>query len=178
MTIGHVNLGQGARQLVSLVALVIPGLAMAHGAPEIEGAPPALIEASMTTKPDIPGLNAMIVDGPRPAIFLSYQGEQPITVLGSEGEAFLRFTGHSVLVNPASPSWQGLPNAPALAEQTGATWATVNHSGSFIWLDPRLDTEAKGHHGAKPLGGWSIELETANGERERVAGLFSRRPLQ
>ncbi|OZB12193.1 MAG: hypothetical protein B7X58_11945, partial [Marinobacter sp. 34-60-7] len=144
----------------------------------IGGAPSAIVEARMTAKPDIPGLNAMIVDGPRPAIFLSYRGEQPLTVLGSQGEAFLKFTGHSVLVNPDSPSWQALPNAPVLPEQEDAAWSTLSHSGSFSWLDPRLDPEARGHHDAEPLGGWSIELEIANGERERVAGLFSRRTIQ
>lgn len=178
MTIGRMNPDRRAKRLAGLLSLLAPMLALAHGAPDIEGAPPALVEARMTAKPDIPGLNAMIVDGPRPAIFLSYRGEQPLTVLGSEGEAFLRFTGHSVLVNPDSPSWQALPNAPVLPEQEDAAWTTLSHSGSFSWLDPRLDTGARGHHDTEPLGGWSIELETANGTRERVAGLFHRRPLQ
>ena len=139
------------------------------------------MQARITEQPNIQGLHALILDAPRPGILLSYQGEQPLTVLGIEGEAFLRFTGKTVMVNPGSPSWRALPNAPDLSGITadaGETWETLSQSASFGWLDPRLEIPAGLKHQEEVSQEWSITLQTASGERAKIVGELRRKSLR
>ncbi|EDM47884.1 hypothetical protein [Marinobacter algicola] len=173
------TIGQTGNHLVSLViggltALVASGLAGAHGAPEVEGVPDGIVKAQITKHPDIPGLSAMILDAPRPGILLRYKGEEPLTVLGADGEAFIRFTRTEVTVNTNSPSWKALPNPSAEAEET--SWVTLSQSGSFGWLDARLnalhDTEdTRANHP------WSIPLTTERGDIGRIEGNLTFTPI-
>lgn len=124
----------------------------------------------------------MILDAPRPAIMVSYRGSDPVTILGSEGEAFLRFTGEAVLVNPQSPSWKALPNAPSLARMEsgdagpGIAWARLSESPSYGWLDARLAPEQP-HHGNSEPEGWAIKVQTESGETAEISGVFTQKSL-
>ncbi|SNC77136.1 hypothetical protein SAMN04487881_3809 [Marinobacter sp. es.048] len=166
--------------LFSLLPLMASGPAGAHGAPDAEGAPSEIVQARITAQPNIQGLNAMILDAPRPGILLSYRGDTPLTVLGTQNEAFLRFTGKSVMVNTDSPSWRALPNAqnlPGRIDDGSGEWAILSQSASFGWLDPRLEATESMHHHGKELQGWSIILKTASGETATIDGELRRKPL-
>lgn len=167
--------------LFGLLPLMASAPAGAHGAPDAEGAPSEIVQARITMQPNIQGLNAMILDAPRPGILLSYRGETPLTVLGTQDEAFLRFTGKTVMVNPDSPSWRALPNAPALSGTLGEEndrWAILSRSSSFGWLDPRLEATEGIHHQGKGLQNWSITLQTASGETATIDGELRRKSLR
>lgn len=171
--------------LSCLVLLSAPGLAGAHGAPEVDEVPEGFVKASITSQPAIQGLNALILDAPRPGIMLRYEGDDRLTVLGTEGEQFLRFTRDAIEVNVASPSWKGLPNAPKLAETEVAqpdhssgqpSWVTLSRSGSFGWLDPRLNELHAGDHQKGPRA-WSIGIETAEGRTDHISGELTFHPI-
>ncbi|WP_417531579.1 hypothetical protein [Marinobacter lipolyticus] len=167
-----------------MLLLSASGLAGAHGAPEVDEVPEGFVKASITSQPDIQGLRALILDAPRPAILLRYQGDDSVTVLGTEGEKFLRFSRDAVEVNVASPSWKDLPNAPKLPENEATqsdqsdqpTWTTLSQSGSFGWLDPRLNEPHNGDHlnGPRP---WSIGIETAEGITDHIRGELIFKPI-
>lgn len=185
MTIGQTGTGMAGLVLFGLASLSAPGLAGAHGAPEVEGVPEGFVKARITDRPDIEGLSAMILDAPRPGIMLRYKGEKPLTVLGTDGEAFLRFTRTEVAVNTNSPSWRSLPNrSPATepvsgdGQQAGHTsWMTLSQSGSFGWLDPRLNALEDSHSGDGSQT-WSIALGTADGGTDHIGGRLTFTPLQ
>lgn len=177
---GHT--GRVRRVLFGLVSLSVAGLAEGHGAPTVDGAPPDIIEARITHQPDVPGFRAMILEGPRPGILMHYQGSETLTVLGTDGEPFLRFTGTSVMANPESPGWQSLPNGPALqsvreAGDRGKDWVAMSRSGSFGWLDPRLYPSHRSFNSTEGPLNWSITLRTASGDIETIGGELTRRPL-
>lgn len=174
--------GKVRRVLFGLVSLSVAGLAEGHGAPTVDGAPPDIIEARITHQPALPGFRAMILEGPRPGILMRYQGNQPVTVLGTGGEPFLRFTGRSVMANPNSPDWQALPNRPARqanekAGEHDKDWVELSRSGSFGWLDPRLYPSHRSFNSTEGPLSWSITLRTASGDIETIAGELTRRPL-
>lgn len=181
MTIGQTRTRVAGLVMFGLASLSATGLAGAHGAPEVAGVPEGIVKANITEHPDIQGLNAMILDAPRPGIMLRYQGKQSLTVLGMNGEAFLRFTGTEVAVNINSPSWKALPNRekrPDSLSDTGqTTWVTLSQSGSFGWLDPRLNVlhDARAETGAQT---WSIALSTADGKTDHVGGKLTFTPFQ
>ena len=177
---GRISTGGLPLVLFGLLPLVASAPAGAHGAPDAEGAPSEIVQARITEQPNIQGLNAMILDAPRPGILLSYRGDTPLTVLGTQDEAFLRFTGKTVMVNTDSPSWQALPNAPALLgtpSEERDRWATLSQSTSFGWLDPRLAAMENMHHREPEHQSWSITLQTASGETAMITGELRRRTL-
>ncbi|WP_449287358.1 hypothetical protein [Marinobacter sp. PE14] len=177
---GGISTGGLPLVLFGLLPLMTPAPAGAHGAPDTEGAPSEIVQARITVQPNIQGLNAMILDAPRPGILLSYRGDTPLTVLGTQDEAFLRFTGKTVMVNTDSSSWRSLPNAPTLSgtpEEESDSWAILSQSASFGWLDPRLEATESMHHQGKELQGWSITLQTATGETATIDGELRRKPL-
>lgn len=173
------NSGQtGARlaglALFGLASLSAPGLAGAHGAPDVEGAPEGIVKARITHQPDIPGLSAIILDAPRPGIMLRYEGSETLTVLGTEGEDFLTFSRTEVTANPQSPSWQGLPNN--LAEPDHPFRVELSQTGSYGWLDPRLDASEDMHHKGS-TSDWTIEIRTTGDDTAHISGTLSYVPI-
>lgn len=168
----------------AVVLLSASGLAAAHGAPAADEVPEGFVKASITRHPDIQGLSALILDAPRPGIMLRYRGDAPLTVLGTGGEKFLRFTRSSVEVNVTSASWQSLPNAPRLPDgeavradpHGSASWTTLSRSGSFGWLDPRLSTHEGPGQGFPDT--WSIAVETPGGGIDHIRGELAFKPIQ
>ncbi|WP_273428911.1 hypothetical protein [Marinobacter sp.] len=152
--------------LFGLVSLSVSGLAGAHGAPDADNIPSGVVKASITEQPGIPGLSTLILDAPRPGVMLSYRGEEPITILGTDGEAFLKFNQNRVEAYTGSASWQALPSAPQgvadAASETG-TWVIVSNSGSFGWLDPRLNALQDAHGDAGEFAQWRIPVKLGSG---------------
>lgn len=180
MTIGQAGTGLAGLVLFGLASLSASGLAGAHGALELEGVPEGIFKARITERPDIQGLSAMILDAPRPGILLRYNGEKPLNVLGMDGELFLRFTRTEVSANTNSPSWKALPNqSVAITEQDSgqAVWMALSRSGSFAWLDPRLNTFEDAHSADGPQT-WSIAVAYADGDTDHIAGTLTFTPLQ
>lgn len=162
--------------LLGICLVAASPLAIGHGAPDISSQPEGLIKIRITSVPDRDAINALILDAPRPGILLSYQGEDPITVLGSNNEPMLRFSRTSVEANSASPTWQALPNVKAtnsvrtnLDGVADEHWVTLSNSGSFGWLDPRLAVAAE-HREHDSGSGWSIPIRTLNDGVKQLRG--------
>jgi hypothetical protein len=160
--------------LFGLASLSASGLAGAHGAPESEGVPEGIVKARITDQPDIPGLSAIILDAPRPGILLRYQGAETVTVLGTEEEDFLRFSQTNVMANPQSPSWQALPNSSTGSDHQ--SWQPLSQSGSFGWLDPRLNTLEGTDHKGEPRD-WKIKIRTTGGDTAHIRGTLTYVPI-
>lgn len=181
MTIGQTRTAFTGLVLFGLACLSAPGLAGAHGALELDDVPEGFVKASITDRSAIEGLNAMILSAPRPGIMLRYSGEQPITVLGMQGEAFLLFSRTGVSVNSNSPSWAALnAGATPVAKSSTASdsskepsWVTLSESGSFSWLDPRLNAMKDRHHGGDTSKQWSIPLMRADGKTDQISGMLT-----
>ncbi|WP_373188271.1 hypothetical protein [Halopseudomonas sp.] len=181
MTIGQTRTAFTGLVLFGLACLSASGLAGAHGGLELDVVPEGFVKASITDRPEIRGLSSLILAAPRPGIMLRYNGEQPLTVLGTEGEAFLRFTRTGVSVNTASPSWEASNDKPpasapnTTADDTSAepSWVTLSDSGSFSWLDPRLNTMADVHHEADTRKEWTIAVRKPDGEVDQIRGTLT-----
>ncbi|MEA1079808.1 hypothetical protein [Marinobacter qingdaonensis] len=161
--------------LFGLVSLAVSGPAGAHGAPDADKVPAGVVKASITEQPGIPGLSTLILDAPRPGILLSYRGNEPITILGTEGEAFLRFSPDRVEAYTGSASWQALPEATvskAASTEAGA-WITLSNSNSFGWLDPRLNALEGAHGDAGEFAQWRIPIRSESGPVRHLRGELS-----
>ncbi len=178
MTIEQTRTAFSGLVLFGLACLSASGLAGAHGALELDDVPEGFVKATITDRSNIQGLNAMILSAPRPGIMLRYRGEEPLTVLGMEGEAFLLFSQDGVSVNTRSPSWEASdasskPVAPPPAVDDAGeqpAWVSLSDSGNFSWLDPRLNTMADVHHSVDTQQEWSIALQGPNGEVDHISG--------
>lgn len=161
----------------SLFLAGFPALTLGHGAPRTEHIPAGIIHAAIKDQGTVDTLNAVILDAPRPGILVSYRGDDVLTVLGTEGEAFLRFTRGEVQANTLSPSWQRLSLASKNPSetQTTAQWVQVSGSGSFGWLDPRLT--AVGAHGTPDPLNWRIPIKEGNHPATAVTGTLTWNPL-
>jgi hypothetical protein len=168
----HKKTGLSLSILVALclISLSVSGMAGAHGAPEADNIPAGVVKAIVTQQPSIAGLSAIILDAPRPGILLRYDGKEPITILGQDDEAFLRFTRTKVEGNTSSRSWRALPNIPqGLVGELGS-WVTLSNSGTYGWLDPRLDVLHDAHNESVEPVKWSILIKENDGSVDRISG--------
>lgn len=170
--------------LLCVMTLSASGLAGAHGAPEAQNIPSQRVTASIERQPGIDGFSAMIIDAPRPAILVTYRGKETATVQGTEGEPFLRFTSQQVMANTQSESWHKLAdnqprdggdhdNAPG-----ETNWVEVSGSGSYGWLDPRLNGEVLQQAGNSEGLDWSIPVVSASVGTAEVSGRMRLTPVQ
>lgn len=147
-----------------------------HGAGAVEKVPPGIVQARLEEMPALRSLNAMLLEGVRQGVMLSWHGEQPLVVLGQRGEPMLRFSARGVEANAGSVTWQKL-QGQATGLGGHERWQPVSQSRSYGWMDPRL-TPANVQLSPSPgaLGQWRIPVQTA-GERFDVAGAFFWRSL-
>ncbi len=78
----------------------------------------------------------------RPGLFVSYFGDTPMTLLGEQGEPFLRFSQEGVEANRHSQTWAsvaqaGAPSFLETSEPTSVRWARVSKGKSYGWIEPR-----------------------------------------
>ena len=135
----------------------------------------AIVPRLTSSPTPVPGLQAVVLPGPVPGVFLSNTSTSAVTVLGASGEPFLRLGPSDAEVNVLSPTWvdnlqvQDLP--PTIADPSAPPrWTKVADVPRFGWIDYRLaypdsrppDSVA---HGSKvvTLVTWSIPLETSAG---------------
>lgn len=167
-----------------VMTLSASGLAGAHGAPEAENIPSQRITASIDGKPEIDGFTTMIIDAPRPAILVTYRGDETAMIQGTEGEPFLLFTSQRVMANAHSRSWQKLAgHQPVNGKDQGEgpgeiNWVEVSGSGSYGWLDPRLNGELLRHSGDSNGMAWSIPVINASTGTTAVTGRITSIPVQ
>lgn len=111
-----------------------------------------------------------------PGVFIANRGNASFTVLGIEGEPFVRFVPGKVLVNRRSPTWRiaAPSDSPIGHEESGdgPKWAVASTTGGFGWRDARAF-----HKGDPPadrskpgvVGEWSIPVDV-EGERTEIRG--------
>lgn len=160
--------------LSSLIVFSEP--ASGHGAEAVEEVPSGIVQARLAGLPALRSLNAMLLEGVRQGVMLSWQGEQPLVVLGQRGEPMLRFSERGVEANAASATWQRVRDSASKAE-SAENWQLVSRSRSFGWMDPRLTLQdGQPSAGSEALGQWRIPMQTGDRSVD-LAGVFYWRSL-
>jgi hypothetical protein len=122
-----------------------------------------------------PGLQAVVLPGPVPGVFLSNTSTSTVTVFGASGEPFLRLGPSGAEVNTLSPTWvdnlvvQDL--TPTKADASALPqWTKVADVPRFGWIDYRLAYADSRPPESVALAGrtvtlvtWSIPVLTASG---------------
>jgi len=119
-----------------------------------------------------------------PGLFLSYRGEQSVTVMGLQGEPFLRFSERGVDANRHSPTWARVAPAGAPAfidngDEAEAAWAQVSTTRSYGWIEPRLayaDTPGNAEH-SQVVKRWQIPVHV-DGADSAIGGVTEWQPRQ
>lgn len=167
-----------AMALMASSVLFSQGL-LAHGPDEFEDVPAGLVQASLTDRPAVEGLQLMLLEGQQQGLMVSYQGEEPLILHGKAGEPFLRFSTTGVEVNQDSRTWQQVQGQDGSgADDQSTNWVNVASSQRYAWMDPRLSTQAPSNETDKrqTLSNWQIAL-THEGQRSHVGGELYWRPL-
>lgn len=152
----------------------------------------ATLAAITSGNQPLDGVSAQILPGELPGI--SMTASVPVTVLGADGEPFLRFGPDGVEANLRSPTW--VLSGRAASEGTDPSeldvdasapprWSTVSAGASFGWLDPRLTapeelpagTEVDADLGYATLGAWEVPLVPDAGEPVVLSGETRYAPL-
>ncbi len=91
----------------------------------------------------LPGVRVSIVAGRVPALYLENAGAEPVMVLGSAGEPFLRIGPDGTSANVRSPTWLASGKAaemlqPVRADASGEpSWQLQSASPRYAWIEPR-----------------------------------------
>jgi len=103
---------------------------------------PLLGAFQVAADPAPPGLTVQALPGKLPGVFLANPQRLPLTVLGRDGEPFLRFSDAGVEVNERSRTYvedrqaRGIPVEPPQPEPS---YRLVDPGGTtYSWLDTRL----------------------------------------
>jgi hypothetical protein len=115
-----------------------------HGHLQYQQPTGTLLARLVDPPPNSAGLAlAVVPGGSTPALFASWTGPQPVTVLGQAGEPMVRFGPNGVEVNLASPTWafsgrfQGQPPDGVVDASAPPRWKLVDPSPRLSWLEPR-----------------------------------------
>jgi len=129
-------------------------------------------QASWTQRPKLPaGVSLMLIPGQPYGLMLSNNSAQPVTVLGREGEPFIRVSAQGTEAYLASPLWQetaaqqGLRNVQGLKAEG---WIKLNSTQRHTWIEPRT----RGSSGQTKPQYWEIRLQA--GTQSLVAKGISR----
>lgn len=95
-------------------------------------------------KPPVPGLSAEVLGGDE-RIEVTWMGQPPLTVIGTEGEPMLRLSSAGIELNELSPSaylsGDRYAQVPLPAETDPAApprWRRLDSPGPFAWYDHRI----------------------------------------
>lgn len=131
----------------------------------------------------LPGVTVQLLSGALPGLFVTASAE--VTVLGQDGEPFLRFGPDGVEANERSPTW--LLSGRAVEEGTDPAdldldptaeprWLAVSDGAGFGWLDPRAAAPevvpAAIEPGSAPivLTSWEVPVVAVDGTEARIGG--------
>jgi hypothetical protein len=109
------------------------------------------------------GVHASLQDAGR-KIELTVGPHRTVTVLGYEGEPFLRFDRSGVQVSRSSTTAVGL----RLAKAGASGWLPLSSGHSFTWADTRVWAPASALHGREKVT-WTVPL-VDDGKRVDLAG--------
>ncbi|HEX3454817.1 MAG TPA: hypothetical protein VHS03_09335 [Gaiellaceae bacterium] len=167
----HPRAGRLGRLLISAVftALVVPGVAQAHhtAVPVV-----ALDYGNRILTGAMPrGVHASLQDAGR-KLELTVGPKRRVTVLGYEGEPFLRFDRSGVAVYIYSTTAVGLrlvkATPPGGLNDLMERWLHLSSGHSFTWADTRVWAPASALHGRARVT-WTVPL-VDDGQRVDVAG--------
>ncbi len=121
-------------------------------------------QASWTRLPALPaGVNLMLIPGQPYGLMLSNSSAQAVTVMGRQGEPFIRVSAQGTEAYLASPLWQETAAQQGLRSQglrsdkgqQASPWLKLNSAQRHTWIEPRT----RGRSGqTKPLR-WEIRLQ-------------------
>jgi hypothetical protein len=100
--------------------------------------------AMLTPHEIAPQVEVAIIPGVVPAVTIANGGHEPVTVIGSRGEPFLRIGSDGVFANAISPTWMQSGRAPqttspiALSSDSRAVrWTKISSGSRYTWLEWR-----------------------------------------
>ena len=130
-------------------------------------------QASWTRLPTLPaGVNLMLIPGQPYGLMLSNQSPQPVTVLGRQGEPFIRVSAQGTEAYLASPLWQETASQQGLRQSkpgdAASPWRKLNSAQRHTWIEPRT----RGRNGQTQPLRWEIQLQV--GSQRLVAQGISR----
>ncbi|MEQ9545729.1 MAG: hypothetical protein RIK85_06965 [Marinobacter sp.] len=153
---------------------VVPGQSNAHQPPSAEGTPEGIVRASVLQEGGVEAMGVTILDAPKPAIMVSYRGEEVLTVFDSDNQPFLRFYGDRVEASTQSSLWEVVTHRQDSASEDEPSWVQVSGSGTFGWVDPRLSA---GHINPDATTEWRIPVRQGQQAMSAITGQLSWRPL-
>jgi hypothetical protein len=161
-----------ARLLIAavLAALVVPGVAQAHHT----AVPIVALDYSNRILPGSAGqsgVHATVEDAGR-KLRLTVAGGHGATVLGYEGEPFLRFTSTGVQAAVHSTTARGLGLVPSASLAQIRTWTPVVRGPTFAWADARTWAPSAALHGRSTVP-WSVPV-VVDGRRTEIRGELTR----
>jgi hypothetical protein len=169
----------------SSVAVAVPAVPAAAHTTD-----PTIVTRIDAVTPPLPGVTVEVRAGAADQLLVVNTTAQPVEVVATGGEPFLRIGPDVVAANLDSPDWyranspQGAARVPATAK-AGAKprWATVARGASWGWFDHRLhDTERsltpelRGVRRTVRLAGWTVPLRHG-GAAVTVSGHVEYRPV-
>jgi len=97
----------------------------------------------LSSSEPLPGVQVTLLQGPLPGFFLLNLGDRPVTVIGKEGEPFVRIGPRGVEVNLRSPTHLddqfARGETPPVSADAGAPprWRRMAPDARYAWLDTR-----------------------------------------
>lgn len=112
----------------------------------------------------------------RPGLFLSYHSDSPLTLMGEQGEPFLRFSQHGVEANRQSPTWASVApaGAPSFVESDNTEdvrWVQISGGRSYGWIEPRAGYAGPVEDSSRPgvVKRWQIPIRIGDSQ-SRIQG--------
>jgi len=146
-----------------------------------------IIEAKVTDPGALSGraLVRAMTGSAKPGLFLSYRGDQPLTVFDDQGGPLLRFSEDGVEVNQASRTWAEIrpSGAPEHLASTGDTatvrWAKLSSGKSYGWIEPRAAYAGTPEDAAMPhiVKQWQIPIRIGDAD-STIQGETAWAPIQ
>ncbi|MES3039894.1 MAG: hypothetical protein V4730_01900 [Pseudomonadota bacterium] len=130
-------------------------------------------QASWTRLPALPaGVSLMLIPGQPYGLMLNNQSASAVTVLGRQGEPFIRVSAQGTEVYLASPLWQETAAQQGLRQsqkdKAASPWLKLNSAQRHTWIEPRT----RGRSGQTQPLHWEIRLQI--GSQNLVAQGVSR----
>lgn len=113
-------------------------------------------QARWTKLPTLPtGVSLMLIPGQPYGLMLSNQSAETVTVLGREGEPFIRVSKQGTEAYLASPLWRETATQQGLRQNNPASpWLKLNSTYRHTWVEPRT----RGQNGQTQPQHWEIHL--------------------
>ena len=116
-----------------------------HGRFRYEPPSGAALARLTSSSTPAPGVRVTLLPGDVPGLMVANAGRQPLTVLGVDGEPFLRIGPDGVVANLSSRTWRESGRAGSQAEHgdtDAPRWQAVASVPRYSWIDPRTRLDA------------------------------------